>query len=122
MENLPIKVTSKFPGMGTNIFTAMNAVATEFQAINLAQGFPNFDCPPELVDLVTQAFRSGRNQYAPMPGLPELRQAISEKVKFLYAREYDPETEITITPGGHAALMAAVSAVVHPGDEVIIFD
>jgi len=100
----------------------MNAVAQEHQAVNLAQGFPSFDCPPELLEYVTTAFRAGRNQYAPMPGLPELREGISEKVKFLYGRTYDPATEITITPGGHAALMSAAMAILHPGDEAIVFE
>lgn len=108
--------------MGTNIFTAMNSIAVEYKAINLAQGFPNFDTPAELVDLVTRAFREGKNQYAPMPGVPELREAIAEKIEFIYGRRYDPVTEITITPGGHLALTAAATAVLQAGDEVIIFE
>jgi methionine aminotransferase len=108
--------------MGVNIFTAMNQVAAEFSAINLAQGFPNFDCPQRLQELLCEAVRGQKNQYAPMPGLPELRRAISEKIKFLHGHGYDPDLEVTVTPGGHAALMSAATAVLHPGDEVIIFD
>lgn len=113
---------SKFPNMGTNIFTAMNLVANEHGAINLAQGFPNFDCPEELKGYIAEAVHSQRNQYAPMPGIPELRNAIADKVKFLHGQDYDPDLEITVTPGGHCALMAAATAVLHPGDEVIIFE
>ena len=120
-ENTP-SVRSKFPDMGTNIFTTMNMVAKEYGAINLAQGFPGFDCPEQLRELVVAALRNGKNQYAPMPGVPELREAISHKIRALHNRAYDPETEITVTPGGHAALMAAATAVLHPGDEVILFD
>ncbi len=118
----PDAIRSKFPEMGTNIFTAMNVVARDHGAINLAQGFPNFDCPEQLRDYLAEACRTGRNQYAPMPGLPELREGISAKVESLYGRKYDAEDEITITPGGHCALMAAATAVLHPGDEVIIFE
>jgi methionine aminotransferase len=100
----------------------MNLVAQEYQAVNLAQGFPSFDCPLELREYVAQALQSGKNQYAPMPGLPELREAISEKVALLYGRRYDPATEITITPGGHTALTSAAMSILHPGDEAIIFD
>lgn len=115
-------VISKFPNMGTNIFTTINNVAQEYGAINLGQGFPNFDCPEGLKASVQEAIQSGRNQYAPMPGLPELREEISKKISFLYKQNYDPETEITVTPGGHSALTAAALSVVHPGDEVIIFE
>ncbi len=113
---------SKFPEMGTNIFTTMNMVAKEHGAINLAQGFPNYDCPEELKAYITEAVHNGKNQYAPMPGIPELRSAISTKVESLYGTKFDPEDEITITPGGHCALMAAATAVLHRGDEVIIFE
>jgi methionine aminotransferase len=122
MTKAQLELRSKFPGMGVNIFTAMNQVAKEFNAINLAQGFPNFDCPSALRELLTEAVHSQKNQYAPMPGIPELRQAISTKIKTLHGYEFDPELEITVTPGGHSALMSAASAVLHPGDEVIIFE
>lgn len=122
MPSSPIALQSKFPHMGTNIFTAINTVAKEHGAINLGQGFPNFDCPQELKALLAEAANSGKNQYAPMPGLPELRTAISAKIKALHGHEYDPELEINVTPGGHSALMSAATAVLHPGDEVIIFE
>jgi methionine aminotransferase len=122
MSSSAHSIRSRFPAMGTNIFTTMNLIAEEHKAVNLAQGFPSFDSPPELVDFVTEALRSGKNQYAPMPGLPQLREAISEKVAFLYGRTYDPATEITVTPGGHTALTSAALSVLHPGDEAIIFD
>jgi len=108
--------------MGMNIFTAMNAVATEQNAINLAQGFPNFPCSEKLISLVDQYMRKGFNQYCPMPGALALREAIVEKIQFIYGKSYSPDTEINVTPGGHAALMAAVTSVIHPGDEVIIFE
>ncbi len=115
-------IRSKFPNMGMNIFTAMNAVATEHNAINLAQGFPNFPCSEKLISLVDQYMRKGFNQYCPMPGALALREAIVEKIQFIYGKSYSPDTEINVTPGGHAALMAAVTSVIHPGDEVIIFE
>ncbi|MDZ4785289.1 MAG: methionine aminotransferase [bacterium] len=115
-------IRSKFPNMGMNIFTAMNAVATEQNAINLAQGFPNFPCSEKLISLVDQYMRKGFNQYCPMPGALALREAIVEKIQFIYGKSYSPDTEINVTPGGHAALMAAVTSVIHPGDEVIIFE
>ncbi len=115
-------IRSKFPKMGMNIFTAMNAVSTEHNAINLAQGFPNFPCSEKLISLVDQYMRKGFNQYCPMPGVLPLREAIAEKINFLYGRTYSPDTEINVTPGGHAALMSAITSVIHPGDEVIIFE
>lgn len=113
---------SKFPKMGTNIFTAMNNLAAEHGAINLAQGFPNFPCSERLISLVDQYMKKGFNQYCPMPGAMVLREAIAEKIEFLYGRKYSPDTEINVTPGGHAALMAAITSVINPGDEVIIFE
>jgi len=115
-------IRSKFPNMGTNIFTAMNALASEHNAINLAQGFPNFPCSEKLVSLVNDYMKKGFNQYCPMPGAPLLREAIAEKINYIYDRSYSPDTEINVTPGGHAALMAAIASVIHPGDEVIIFE
>ena len=113
---------SKLGDPGTNIFTAMNNVAAKYGALNLAQGFPNFGCSDQLKELVTKYMMAGNNQYPPMPGLLELREGISEKVKLVYDVEINPNTQITITPGGHSALMSAATATLSPGDEVIIFE
>ncbi|GAB3916230.1 methionine aminotransferase [Mucilaginibacter boryungensis] len=117
-----IPVTSKLPQTGTTIFTVMSALAAETGAINLSQGFPDYDCPPELVDLVTRAMKDGFNQYAPMAGLMILREQISIKTEKLYGATYNPDTEITVTAGGTQAIFTAISAVIHPNDEVIIFE
>jgi len=117
-----IKLESRLPSVGTTIFTVMSRLAADLGAINLSQGFPDFDCDPALVDAVAAHMRAGRNQYAPMQGVPPLRQAISAKYQRFYGRTYDPETEITVTSGGTEALFAAVAASVHPGDEVIVFE
>jgi methionine aminotransferase len=116
-----IKLESRLPSVGTTIFTVMSRLAADLGAINLSQGFPDFDCDPALIDAVASHMRAGRNQYAPMPGVPPLRQAISAKYERFYGRRYDPETEITVTSGGTEALFAAVAATVHPSDEVIVF-
>src|SRR5436190_4954592 len=100
----------------------MSKLAADLGAINLSQGFPDFDCDPALVDAVTRHMREGRNQYAPMQGVPVLRQAIAEKYASLYGVAYDPETEVTVTSGGTEAIFDAVAAAVHPGDEVIVFE
>jgi len=100
----------------------MTNLANESGAINLSQGFPDFDVPPELIERVAAHMRAGRNQYAPMPGVMELRCAISEKVQHLYGKTYDPESEITMTAGATEAVFSAITACVHPGDEVIIFE
>ncbi len=100
----------------------MSALANEYGAINLSQGFPDYDCPPELIALVNEAMVNGNNQYAPMPGLISLRERISEKTEKLYGAKYNPDTEITITAGGTQAIFTAISAVIHPNDEVIIFE
>lgn len=113
---------SKLPTVGTTIFSVMSALAAEHEAINLSQGFPDFDCDPHLFNLVQQAMHAGHNQYAPMPGVPILRERIAEMTSVLYGAAYDPEQEITITAGATAALFAAISAVVHPGDEVIVLE
>ena len=113
---------SKLPTVGTTIFSVMSALAAEHEAINLSQGFPDFDCDPHLFNLVQQAMHAGHNQYAPMPGVPILRERIAGITAALYGAEYDPEHEITITAGATAALFAAISAVVHPGDEVIVLE
>lgn len=100
----------------------MSKMATDYDALNLSQGFPDFPISEELIALVGEAMHKGMNQYAPMPGLPSLRNSIAEKVKHTYAINVDPETEITVTAGGTQALFAAITALVHPGDEVIMFD
>lgn len=117
-----MEIQSRLPETGTSIFTVMSRLAVECGAINLSQGFPDFDIDPVLIELVHQAMRTGHNQYAPMPGLPILRQAIAAVVQQTYQRPTDPETEVTVTPGGTAALYATITAFVKPGDEVIIFD
>ena len=113
---------SKLPHVGTTIFTVMTNRARELGAINLAQGFPDFDAPGKLKDLVAYHVAAGHNQYAPMIGVPELREQIAAKLGASYGRMPDPETEITITLGATEAIFSAVLALVHPGDEVILFD
>lgn len=113
---------SKLPAVGTTIFTVMSALATETGAVNLGQGFPDFDCDPRLIDAVTAAMRAGHNQYPPMPGVLALRQAVADKVQALYGRRYDPATEITITAGATQAILTAILAVVRAGDEVIVLE
>lgn len=115
-------ITSKLPQVGTTIFTVMSQLAQQHQAINLSQGFPDFSSPPELIAHINAAMLAGHNQYAPMTGLPTLRQAIAEKTALLYTANINSETEITLTSGATEALFCAITAVVKPGDEVIIFD
>lgn len=117
-----IATQSKLPGTGTNIFSVMSKLAEEHQAINLSQGFPDYDCDPKLIEYVAEAMRQGFNQYAPMTGLAALREVIAEKMNQLYGANYHPETEINITAGGTQAIFTALSAYIHPGDEVIIFE
>ena len=100
----------------------MTRLATEHGAINLSQGFPDFDCDPALIEAVAQAMRDGYNQYAPMPGVQALREAIAAKVELLYGPRYDPATEVLITAGATAGLYATLTALVQPGDEVILFE
>jgi methionine aminotransferase len=113
---------SKLPDVGTTIFTVMSKMAQDHDAINLSQGFPDFDGPPELLDSVNRHLHAGHNQYAPMAGVAELREQIALKTARCYGRNADPETEITVTSGATSALYSAISAFVHPGDEVIVFD
>ena len=115
-------IISKLPQTGTTIFTLMSALANEVDAINLSQGFPDFDTSPKLVGLVSRAMHDGNNQYAPMPGVVALREQIAFKTEKLYGAVYNPETEITITAGGTQAIFTAITAVVNPNDEVIIFE
>ena len=117
-----IPVISKLPQAGTTIFTVMSALANELGAINLSQGFPDYDTSPELIELVNQAMKNGHNQYAPMAGVMALREEISRKTEKLYGAVYDPDTEITITAGGTQAIYTAITAVMNPNDEVIIFE
>ena len=108
---------SRLPTVGTTIFTVMSALAMEHDAVNLGQGFPDFDCQPALVDEVARAMREGRNQYPPMPGVPALGEAVARKIQRLYGRAYDPATEITITAGATQAILTSVLSVVQPGDD-----
>ncbi|KZT16072.1 aminotransferase [Acidovorax sp. GW101-3H11] len=113
---------SKLPNVGTTIFTVMSALAAEHKAVNLGQGFPDFECAPELVNAVTAAMQAGHNQYPPMPGIPALREAVARKIEALHGRAYNPNTEITITAGATQAIITAILAIVHAGDEVIVLD
>ena len=116
-----LAVQSKLPSTGVSIFAVMTRLANEHGAINLSQGFPDFDCAPELVDTVARYMREGHNQYAPMPGVAALRAALAMKIERLYGRRYDADTEITITSGATAAIFSTLSALVRPGDEVVLF-
>jgi methionine aminotransferase len=113
---------TKLPAVGTTIFTVMSAMATEYKAVNLGQGFPDFACDPKLVQGVTDAMVQGHNQYPPMTGVPVLREAISAKLQTLYGRRYDAGSEITVTAGATQAIITAILAVVRPGDEVIVLE
>lgn len=116
------ELQTKLPAVGTTIFTVMSALALEKNAVNLGQGFPDFDCDPQLVGAVNDAMTRGLNQYPPMPGVPVLREAIAAKLQQLHGRSYNPATEITVTAGATQAILTAVLAVVHPGDEVIVLE
>src|SRR5688572_21162105 len=105
---------SKLPRVGTTIFTVMSKLATDLGAINLSQGFPDFDCDPALVDAVARHMREGRNQYAPMQGVPALREAIAANYERFHGRRYDPDTEVTVTSGGTEATFDAVACVAGP--------
>jgi len=118
----PVRIDSRFPAMGTTIFTVMSKLAAECGAINLSQGFPDFQADRSLFDAMHRHMLAGRNQYAPMTGMPELRQAIAAKIEALYGTAYDPEAEITVTAGATQALFTAIAAFVRPGDEVIVFE
>jgi methionine aminotransferase len=113
---------SRLPHVGTTIFTVMSTLAQELNAVNLGQGFPDFDCDPALLGHVGDAMREGLNQYPPMTGVPQLRQRVSDKMATLYGRRYDAQTEITITAGATQAILTAVLCCVHPGDEVIVLE
>ena len=117
-----IRIDSRFPQMATTIFTVMSRLAAECGAVNLSQGFPDFQAEPVLFDAVHRHMLAGRNQYAPMAGMPELRQAIVDKVERLYGPRFDVESEVTVTAGATQAIFTAIAAFVRPGDEVIVFE
>ncbi|MEM7294122.1 MAG: methionine aminotransferase [Pseudomonadota bacterium] len=119
---MAITVNSKLPEVGTTIFSVMSAMAAEYNAINLSQGFPDYNPPEALVDAMCEALRDGRHQYAPMIGLPALRDQLARLIGERYKREVDANTEITIGPGATEAIYCAITALVGKGDEVIVFD
>ena len=121
LERTP-QLQTKLPAVGTTIFTVMSTLAAEHNAVNLGQGFPDFDCDPKLVGAVADAMAKGLNQYPPMPGVPALRQAIAAKLLKLHGRSYDMNTDITVTAGATQAIITAMLAVVHAGDEVIVLE
>ncbi len=122
MPTFPAPVQSRLPDVGTTIFTVMSRLAQEHGAINLSQGFPDFNADDVLFERVGHWMRAGHNQYAPMTGVEALRGAIADKVEALYGTRYDRDSEITVTAGATQALFTAVAALVHPGDEVIVFE
>ncbi len=122
MLNTPVAIDSKLPWVGTTIFTVMSKLASECGAINLSQGFPDFQADPSLFEATMRAMQAGRNQYPPMAGMPELRTAIADKVEALYGVRYDADHEVTVTAGATQALFTAIAAFVRSGDEVIVFE
>ena len=117
-----LNLQSRLPNVGTTIFTVMSALATETGAVNLGQGFPDFEGDPELLQAVSQAMTQGLNQYPPMAGIATLRERVAHKIQALYGYSYDPAQEITITAGATQAILTAILAVVHPGDEVVVLE
>ncbi|MEM9823149.1 MAG: aminotransferase class I/II-fold pyridoxal phosphate-dependent enzyme, partial [Bacteroidota bacterium] len=117
-----MKIQSKLPEVGTTIFTVMSRLAIQHDAINLSQGFPNFDCSPKLLDRVEYYLRNGHNQYAPMIGVKSLNENLAKKIDHLYGLKVDPQTEITVTAGATQAIYTVISAFVHHGDEVILIE
>ena len=117
-----LSINSKLPNVGTTIFTVMNALSAKHNAINLGQGFPDFMMNPQLIGLVNEAMKSGHNQYVHMNGVQLLREKLAEKMDFLYGASINADTEITITPGGTYAIYTALTSILHPGDEVIVFE
>jgi methionine aminotransferase len=115
-------INSKLPHVGTTIFTVMTALAEKHKAVNLGQGFPDFMMSEELIALVNKTMQKGHNQYVHMNGLPILRQRIAEKIEFIYKSSINPDTEITVTPGGTYAIYSALTTILQPGDEVIVFE
>jgi methionine aminotransferase len=121
LRHTPV-LRSRLPAVGTTIFSVMSALAAKHAAVNLGQGFPDFDCDPALLHAVTTAMTAGLNQYPPMPGVPALRLAISAKLAALYGGQYHADTEITVTAGATQAILTVILAIVHPGDEVIVLE
>lgn len=119
---MSLQIDSKLPNTGITIFTEMSGLAKQYNAVNLSQGFPDFECSTELREALKKAMNDGYNQYAPMPGIIQLRETISAKTEALYGKVYNPESEITIVPGATLALFTAITAIVHPGDEVIVIE
>lgn len=117
-----MQIHSKLPSVGTTIFTVMSALANKYKAINLGQGFPDYQMNEELMNKVNEVMHKGWNQYVPMPGFLPLRESIAEKVEFLYGTKIDPDTQITISPGGTYAIYTALTTILQPGDEVIVFE
>ncbi|MBM3357425.1 MAG: aminotransferase class I/II-fold pyridoxal phosphate-dependent enzyme [Betaproteobacteria bacterium] len=122
MPQFPGRIVSKLPKVGTTIFTVMSGLAAEHNAINLSQGFPDFDCAKPLRDLLVKYVNSGLNQYAPMAGVMRLRERIAEKVAALYGASYDPGHEVTVVPGATYGIFTAVATLIRPGDEVMLFE
>jgi methionine transaminase len=120
--HLPLTPVSRLPAVGTSIFSVMSRLAAEHGAINLSQGFPDFDCAPALAALVAEWYRRGVNQYAPMPGVPALRRAIAGTLAQLYGARYDPDLDITVTAGATEGLFSAITALAGPGDEVVLVE
>ncbi len=117
-----MKIQSRLPDLGTSIFAVMSRMAQEYDAINLSQGFPDFKVSEKLIEIIHQKMKEGHNQYAPMAGVPSLRNAIADVIDKTYNYKVDPETDITVTAGGTEAIFATISGLVSPGDEVILFD
>lgn len=117
-----MQITSKLPQVGTSIFTVMSGMAREHNAINLSQGFPDFNCDPQLLGFVDKYMSSGFNQYAPMQGVLQLRACISQIMATCYGAQYDPETEITVTAGATQGIYTAIAAFLSQGDEAIVFE
>ncbi|MGO8055545.1 aminotransferase class I/II-fold pyridoxal phosphate-dependent enzyme, partial [Rhizobium leguminosarum] len=115
-------IQSKLPDVGTTIFTVMSTLANEHKAINLGQGFPDFPMNADLMNMVSEVMQKGYNQYVPMQGYMPLREALAEKADFLYGAKINPDTQITITPGGTYAIYTAFTTILQPGDEVIVFE
>src|SRR4026208_663821 len=115
-------IQSKLPDVGTTIFTVMSGLANQYNAINLGQGFPDYQMNEELMNKVSEVMQKGWNQYVPMQGYMPLRESIAEKVEYLYQTKINPDTQITITPGGTYAIYTALTTILQPGDEVIIFE
>ncbi|MGE0567605.1 MAG: methionine aminotransferase [Bacteroidia bacterium] len=117
-----MQIHSKLPNVGTTIFTVMSALAKEHHALNLSQGFPDFECNPLLIELAAKYMRDGQNQYAPMTGIQSLRETISEILKTCYNADYNTETEITVTAGATQGIYTSIAAFINPGDEVLVFE